>query len=523
MRKKILILAFFLTPFLIFVKLANAILINEINYNPEGEDNNREYIEILTNSSLENFTIEDLSGSDRLISKKVVNSSFALIVEEGFNYSEVNASVYSAGATIGNGLNNENDALILRDYSGEILDVIVYNKELGGNGNNMSLCRNGISFLECRTTPGYKNLFLESVINFSIKINELLPDPIGDDRDEMPNGEWVEFYNYGNDLDLEGFFIKDQRNTTLIISEENVIDSTIAKKNSFIVVYMNGRSLLNNDGFEKIYFGIGNKIIDSISYSSTSEGKSLSIVDGVIKKTQPTPGEENFEEENQLDSYVNIEEVYLGNDNKANFGDLIRAKIRVFKGDTTKNSVKVYVDKLSKQSSFNVYGKFVNISFIVPIQLELNCNEKFNDGSYELIAEGLDGSDKKEITIEGGSSYCKTSKSNNKKPSKEKNEGVKIYEGNYSKRLQSEFNREIESVINKEGEVVFESSDIKARRSALYFFSITILMILMYYLIGVENGEGTSKVNNRDTWKSSRACRENDEHGSGEIKRKRGY
>ncbi|MBT6995395.1 hypothetical protein HN953_02100, partial [Candidatus Woesearchaeota archaeon] len=40
--------------------------ITEIMYNPEGSDNNKEYLEIYTDLNLENYTIKDLYSQDTL-------------------------------------------------------------------------------------------------------------------------------------------------------------------------------------------------------------------------------------------------------------------------------------------------------------------------------------------------------------------------------------------------------------------------------------------------------------------------
>lgn len=103
----------------------SAVHINEINYNPEGPDNNKEYVEIYLPdaTNLDNWIIADAHSNDTLETISYTNSSYALIVEEGFNTSKLNCSFYSAGAAIGNSLNNKED------------NVSLYNEILVDNAN----------------------------------------------------------------------------------------------------------------------------------------------------------------------------------------------------------------------------------------------------------------------------------------------------------------------------------------------------------------------------------------------------
>ena len=52
--------------FLLVVPISQALVINEIMYNPEGNDNLKEYIEISGTNNLSNFTIGDTEQNDSL-------------------------------------------------------------------------------------------------------------------------------------------------------------------------------------------------------------------------------------------------------------------------------------------------------------------------------------------------------------------------------------------------------------------------------------------------------------------------
>ncbi|MDP6642370.1 MAG: lamin tail domain-containing protein, partial [Candidatus Nanoarchaeia archaeon] len=336
---KYIILFFFL-----FIQLTSAnVVINEIMYNPSSSDNNNEYVELILDSfvNLTGYKIQDLKSEDILVELKSVNNNFALIVEEDFDFSDIEASVYSVGATIGNNLNNDNDVIIIKDQNDTILDTVSYNENWGASGNGKSLCKipdtTGL-WKECTKTIGENNII---TTNFSkIEISEFLPNPIGDDNDNLPKGEWIELYNdHEEDKDLSGLELIDSSNKKIIISDTNVEDTTIIKTKDYLTIYMNGFSgLLNNEGLETISLFNSNVLIDEVSYSDSREGLSWSKIDDLWQTTEQTPGEENKDNstiEEIVDSSIKIDKIYdLGSNKKAEWGSSIRVKLTVYKGET---------------------------------------------------------------------------------------------------------------------------------------------------------------------------------------------
>jgi hypothetical protein len=113
-----------LSLIILLIPTTFAITITEINYNPVGADNNLEYLEVYASNlpSLSGFFLGDEESIDELTLLKYVDSSpFALIVEDGFDYQDLNCSIYSAGASIGNNLGNTKDNLIL--YSANMYEL----------------------------------------------------------------------------------------------------------------------------------------------------------------------------------------------------------------------------------------------------------------------------------------------------------------------------------------------------------------------------------------------------------------
>jgi len=133
----VLLMAFTCLPFLV-----SGIQINEIMYNPVGADDNKEFVEIKGTNNLSGFVFGDLSGNDTLELLAWKDSNYSLIVEEGFDYSGLDCSVYSAGASIGNNLNNQEEQIFL--YRNSLLeDTVFYDNSLGnGNGHTLEYFNN---------------------------------------------------------------------------------------------------------------------------------------------------------------------------------------------------------------------------------------------------------------------------------------------------------------------------------------------------------------------------------------------
>ncbi len=150
---------------LIFFSFAAEARITEIMYNPPGNDNNQEYIEVIFDfaMSMEKWSVADLKSSDVLV---LIggggNSEINLIVEEGYDFQGLdleNTSVYSAGKTIGDNLNNAGDSVYVYDENGTEIASASYDDSFGNN-NGMAVCffENETAY-ECEPSPGEENEF----------------------------------------------------------------------------------------------------------------------------------------------------------------------------------------------------------------------------------------------------------------------------------------------------------------------------------------------------------------------------
>ena len=165
-RKYKIGILFILFFFITCSKIASCyIRINEIMYNPEGSDNNKEYIEIFFDNwtDLTHWIIADSNSNDTLELVRYSNSSYALIVEEGFDYKGINASIYSVGAAIGNNLNNDGkESIYLYDNNMTLIDNVSYSDDLGADGDGKSLQLIDGIWHACMPTPGSVNTCNES-------------------------------------------------------------------------------------------------------------------------------------------------------------------------------------------------------------------------------------------------------------------------------------------------------------------------------------------------------------------------
>ena len=471
MKISLLLIIFLVIP------LVSSFEIVEFTYNPEGQDNNKEYIEIKTELDLTGFIIQDMNSEDTLEKIKNSTKNIALIVEEGFDMSNIDANIYSAGSTIGNNLNNDEDFIIIKNSS-EILDVLHYYGSWGANGNGKSLCKDKESFnwKECINTPGLENIF--SISTYNLIINELFPNPEGEDDLPMPNGEFIEIFNKENfEINLENYIIRDNSNREIFITNQNT-ESTIILPNSYLVVYTNGfNGLLNNDDFEKITLLDSNEnIVDSISYSETKEGLTLSLYKGKWVFTQPSPNKENYKEDENSESKIKIKKV---NNENIHFGDLIEFKVEIYKGSTSKKIIEAFIEsdlkRVSETTKISLDSRFENYELTLPIKLDSNCENDLDPGKYSLIVKGLGDSDKESINI---------------LDSKNCEQIIKLETTDTPILKSSESNIKEE---NNPTEIIYESKSTNSKKSALLLFCLVLIMIILQ--VSIENGN-KSKNNN---------------------------
>ena len=510
---------------LLFSNLVLAeVRINEIMYAPNNDWGGQynEWIELYSEDevNLSGWTINSNDFDDTIIEAK----GYVVVARRINNFTEFygNEILAVSGKFV---LSNEGGVIELSNGTKNWLFPYTDDK---AKGNGKTLEWTGNTFEESLVdggTPGAINSKDGFNQDYSqIRINEIMPDPLGADDDDKPLGEWVELYNPSSSpMDLKGLVLFDRYDShELHISDTTTISGTVIPAGGYLVVYRNGDSdfELNNRDFEEVRFYDGypvnsSNLIDLMSYSGSTEGMSWSRIGESWYKSTATPGRENirvdgcdwevkvlprdsilnsgqslvwdvvvernygeagnltvegqvedvfgrvvktykpwtdeiitttrtktytpnlpediykifFEiknvdcQDNDLsnnvdfdlvvinpqykvfDSLLEIEEIYLGNDDEAKWGDRIRVKVHIYKGDETKYNVELYAEKdgkiVSKRTKTSVFDSFKDYTLTLPVQLEPNCNDHYLDGNYELVLKGLEKEARKSFKIEG--------------------------------------------------------------------------------------------------------------------------
>lgn len=131
-----------------------------------------------------------------------------------------------------------------------------------------------------------------------IILNELIPNPVGDDDAAMPGGEWIELYNTGDwSIDVSGWKLVDDDSDEIVISGTNTTAGTIVPSHGYLVVYRNGDTQFNLDNDnDSISLVEGSSTIDNFTYLGVSGNQSRARVPNASStwiQTTPTKGGAN--------------------------------------------------------------------------------------------------------------------------------------------------------------------------------------------------------------------------------------
>lgn len=382
------------------MKTVLSLQINELMYNPDGDDNNKEFIEIYdeNNVSLSNWVLFDLNSNDTLEEKRFCNCSYSLIVEENFDYSNIsNCSIYSTGATIGDNLDNTEDKISLFkpvDIGGEIIfvliDEIFYNSSIGANGNGYSLELFNNSLRESLVvggTPALSNSWTsqssptnfnetnsteinttqtnQTDCNFNVSIQILTESQIDNGVETYFNDEKL---NYK--INVEGI---EEFEMTYWVEDFNgdILKSKVVSTND------NSRSWTINIDKEYSIALIKAEVNPVCSENKTESSKMF-----VIKNKGWVAEGEEIEEEQEEIYESEIELVKYEIKIKENEPFLVEFIAR--KGDTGKTKLDFWFDEDNKYSVY-LYDKNSEQKFKIP--MVIGC---FNESNLSLHFEGVE-------------------------------------------------------------------------------------------------------------------------------------
>ena len=409
---------------LLAMHLVWGISINEIMYNPAGDDNNQEFLEIIGTDNLSGYTIGDLESNDSLIMMQFIPGNFSLIVEEGFNYSAINCSVYSSGATIGNNLNNEADTIFLY-FEGAIMDSANYTSALANN-NGRSLELMGEEWEESCSlggSPGMENC-VQGLTNQSA--NQSLENQTVDNSTNLENNTQEQNTstdaNHTTEVNNSCFVVLNlSTDKELYTERESVqIKNSISNDDYAYIIEYWVEDLFGNEVKKKLNtsntntksytpgiaendkaFMLRNRLafVDCINTNDELENEKLIVV----KKSSETSEDNESDEELSNESKIEIMQVYLPSSGSLSFGDDFKVKLSFYKGDTGKTLVTAYVKgddgkKVSFSTDLYLEKKYSLYELSIKVLLKPDCKLKSDD--YTLVVEGLGEIAEESISIE---------------------------------------------------------------------------------------------------------------------------
>ncbi|TKJ17473.1 hypothetical protein CEE44_02980 [Candidatus Woesearchaeota archaeon B3_Woes] len=398
------------------------IIINEIMYNPnQCSDTYCEWIEVFNNGpssvNLSGWKISDMKSDlskeyNRSIIMNQTNipaGGYLIFAKKPVNFSRY-WNVSCPIAEVSFGLNNGQEIVNLYSSNDSLIDSFYYNKSFGADGDGNSLQFFNNSWCTNTPTPGKDN-FCPSQPSFILNY----PSHVLNDGTIFLIK--IEISGFSDGLYDVKIDIKDENGTRI----GRIYDTNDKKWKSTTYYVYNSTKVENGSGNylaylkidpDKSYIGTAT-IQAKLRFSGSSVESNLyifNVVDTIFSE------EETDKENQESESSIEISDV----PSSAEFGDIVKAKINVYRGDTSKYAVYAYIEtksgkKATEKSTMHFKNKFTGYTLTVPIQLKPNCDEKYKDGKHIVVVEGLGESDSEKIEIEGiktslcGKSSTKTS------------------------------------------------------------------------------------------------------------------
>lgn len=394
-------LILFIVIFILFscIVLGN-ILINEIMFDPEGADEGHEWIEIYSNSSVNisgwKFYEDGTSHGLTLINGSWILNGYAIIANEWNTFlADYPAYIGTLIDSSWSSLSQSGESLALKNSSGDIIEEVNYSSSWGGE-DGISLERidplkpsnnatNWGSSLVSKGTPGKQNSLFGSC-DWSISI--ILDDTIMAMENDIAVVKWkIETEKISGDGKINfSYWIEDPAGE---IVKSKVYGSTNASK-----TFGEYQKTFHDSGGYIIFANITNAGCFDFNPANDFAKTAIIVTGGTQGSSPPT-------------STLQISDA----PSSAEFGDIVNVKINVYRGGTDKYAVYTYIENehgtdVSEKSTMHFTTKFTNYTLKVPIQLDFNCDEDYEDDDYTIVLEGLDVKDTKEISLDGKSSDC---------------------------------------------------------------------------------------------------------------------
>lgn len=294
------------------------ITFNEVLPNPQGDDASGEWIELvnLTDQeiNLADWALEDASGKHYTIKQNSTIASTTIAPKGYFVLprAATDISLNNTGTETLKLLNSNEQTIVAISYAGPAPEGSAWARNSDGHyewtatptpsaSNVITLpvpkAENNNSPPSGAQTPATRNQQtissstqnLETDTLPSLTINELLPNPIGDDTD----GEWIELKNESNDeVSLSGFALSDASGASHTFTTQS---GQIPPYGFLLLPRAQTKIVLNNDG-DTLSLVFQGHAVTQTHYGKSEEGQSFARdeQENYAWTTSPTPGKANI-------------------------------------------------------------------------------------------------------------------------------------------------------------------------------------------------------------------------------------
>jgi len=173
-RKQLMVFLLVLFMFSSCSASSHALAWSEMLFNPIGSDDKKEFVELVGNDALAGCTIRDSSSTDTLVLVHP-GSDVILILENNSTWLDAgaNATVYTIGSAIGNGLGNTYEELTISCANTTLLTTSYNTTTLQGFKEGYSIVFNerDEQWLVANNTPGVKNEYSNAIYENNTALN----------------------------------------------------------------------------------------------------------------------------------------------------------------------------------------------------------------------------------------------------------------------------------------------------------------------------------------------------------------
>ncbi len=462
----------FLAVFLASVYSVSGLKFNEVMYDAVGADDDMEWFEVYneknTSVNIQGWKFFEDGTNHNIISILgdyiLVSSEYAVVAEDPLIFLSLYANYTGTLFDSTFSLSNTGETIVLKNNTGQAQDNFTYSFIMGGNENGYSIGLKNNVWKETYPSPGEENK-VSNVCDWSVSVISGL---IFEDKYDF---SWK---------------VKTQR----LMGEQNII-VTIKREirdiyGNVVRSYADANHNLSNS--ETLSYdpnlNPGTYLLNAeIAPSCNDSNKDNNLLQKLVAVKEGTNS-------NTKESLLKIEQVYdLGKDKQAEFGQLIRVKLKAYRGDTAKQTVSLWVEnskeKISKILSFKLPEKYSEQELTLPVQLFSNCDNKLKNGQYKIISEGFGKDDSMNIEVYNTTdNMCgkqitakETKSSAGKSKTKEKEEGQPLFQ---PQKLQNVFNPSKPYALST---IMFESSQRKAEELVPYFIGSIMTLTILFLLL----------------------------------------